>query len=338
MKAILLCAKREYNINTTELVPVCDKMGKSEKRKNKNVSLGTANAANVSSNVSETMGASCSYETEKLHNYSKISVDFDEFMMCEEEFPALPETPCKSPATKQRKTESSEVAILSQLGALSQLINTRSDALENVIGENTRAITSMKEVINENTKQITSVKEAIEFVSAEVNHLKNKYGVMESTLSKVEETCVGHDRRLSQLESYSRRWNLRMHGIPENEREDVRGRVIDVCQHLLPEDKDRLSSAVDTVHRLGRKQPNKNRGIILQFASRFFRDAVWRAAKDSAFLRENNIKISEDLSLADKERRNKLWPAVEKARKDNKRAYFIGSRAFVEGNEIFPPA
>ncbi len=50
------------------------------------------------------------------------------------------------------------------------------------------------------------------------------------------------------------------------------------------------------------------------------------------------MKISEDLSLADKERRNKLWPAVEKARKDNKRAYFIGGRAFVEGIEIFPTA
>ncbi len=114
-----------------------------------------------------------------------------------EEFPALLDTPCKSQAAKQRKTERSDVAILSQLGALSQVIKTRSDSLENMIGENTRAITSMKEVINENTKQITSVKEAIEFLSAEINSLKAKYGVVESTLGKMEQTSVEQDRRLS---------------------------------------------------------------------------------------------------------------------------------------------
>ncbi len=145
-------------------------------------------------------------------------------LLYEEEFPALLDTPCKSQAAKQRKTERSDVAILSQLGALSQVIKTRSDSLENMIGENTRAITSKKEVINENTKQITSVTEAIEFLSAEINSLKAKYGVVESTLGKMEQTSVEQDRRLSQLESYSRRWNLRLHGVPEREQEDVRTR------------------------------------------------------------------------------------------------------------------
>lgn len=103
--------------------------------------------------------------------------------------------------------------MLPQIEALSQLINIWSDSLENVIGENAQAITSMKEVINENTKQITSVKEAIKFMSAEVNHLKTRYGVMESALCKVEEICMEQDRRLLQLESYLRQWNLRLHGI-----------------------------------------------------------------------------------------------------------------------------
>ncbi|KAG1953593.1 hypothetical protein F2P79_009160 [Pimephales promelas] len=168
----------------------------------------------------------------------------------------------------------------------------------------------MKEVINENTKQITSVKEAIEFMSEEVNSLKLKYGVVEAKVGKVDQATNEQERRLAHLESYSRRWNLRFHGVPEKEREDVRQRIIQLCQQLLPEDKDKLPNAIDTVHRLGRKEPNKSRGIICQFASRFFRDAVWRAAKESAFLRENGLKISEDLSPADKERRNKLWPII----------------------------
>ncbi|XP_026101669.1 uncharacterized protein LOC113073003 [Carassius auratus] len=316
-------------------------MGKSEKRKTKNASQATTSPA-IKTNH-EALQASNNLATENLHDYVKTDLQVDaisdEFMLCEEEFPSLLDTPCKSPAAKQRKTNQSEIAdVLSQLGALSQLINTRSDSLEKIIGENTRAITNMKEVINENTKQITSVKEAIEFMSEEVNCLKTKCGAVESKMGKMEQTTSEQERRLAHLESYSRRWNLRIYGVPEKEREDVRLQVIQLCQRLLPEDRDKLPNTIDIAHRLGRKQPNKTRGVIVQFASRFYRDAVWRAAKESTFLRENGLKISEDLSPADKERRNKLWPAVEKARQNNKRAYFIGGRAFVEGIEIFPPA
>jgi hypothetical protein len=53
------------------------------------------------------------------------------------------------------------------------------------------------------------------------------------------------------------------------------------------------------------------------------------------FLRNNNLKLFEDLSPTDREKRNKLWPLVDKARRDNKRAYFVGGRAFVEGTKFF---
>ncbi len=317
-------------------------MGKSEKRKNRN---GPKTAANAIKTVNESASQACQDPlAENMHDYLSQDTESVEFGMCEEEFPcllpSLPETPCKSPAAKQRKTEGGDTsAILSQLGELSRLINNRSDALEKMVGENSRGIASMKESINENTKQISGIKDVIDFMSAEVKDLKVKLGVTESLAKRVELNSRQQEERLLHLETYSRRWNLRVHGVPENEREDVRGKIVDVCQQLLPDAKDKLPDAVDIVHRLGRKRlhDNKPRGIIVQFTSRFQRDAVWRAAKESVFLRNNNLKMSEDLSPADRERRNKLWPAVEKARKENKRAYFVGGRAFVEGVEIFPP-
>lgn len=313
-------------------------MGKSEKRKNRN---GPKTAANAIKTVNESASQACQDPlAENMHDYLSQDTESVEFGMCEEEFPcllpSLPETPCKSPAAKQRKTEGGDTsAIRSQLGELSRLINNRSDALEKMVGENS----SMKESINENTKQISGIKDVIDFMSAEVKDLKVKLGVTESLAKRVELNSRQQEERLLYLETYSRRWNLRVHGVPENEREDVRGKIVDVCQQLLPDAKDKLPDAVDIVHRLGRKRlhDNKPRGIIVQFTSRFQRDAVWRAAKESVFLRNNNLKMSEDLSPADRERRNKLWPAVEKARKENKRAYFVGGRAFVEGVEIFPP-
>lgn len=66
------------------------------------------------------------------------------------------------------------------------------------------------------------------------------------------------------------------------------------------------------------------------------RDGVWRAAKLSEFLRANGFRFTEDLTAFDRERRRLLWPAIEKARKEGKRAHFVGHRAFIEGSEINP--
>ncbi|ROL23476.1 hypothetical protein DPX16_18744 [Anabarilius grahami] len=142
-------------------------------------------------------------------------------------FPPLPQTPSESPLIKQRKIESLDTAgILSQFKELSRLINNRSDALERMVGENARAIASMKEAITENTKQITDVKTAVEFVSAEVNDVKIQLGTMKSQMKNVETKSSEQEKRLSHLEGYTRRWNLRVYGIPEKEREDVRENII----------------------------------------------------------------------------------------------------------------
>lgn len=313
-------------------------MGKSEKRKNKNAYQVKANPANKATPV--TQQGSNKLLSENLYDYLESEMDSADIMPAEVIFPPLPQTPSESPLIKQRKIESLDTAsILSQFKDLSRLINNRSDALERMVGENARAIASMKETISENTKQITDLKTAVEFVSAEVNDVKIQLGTMKSQMKNVETKSSEQEKRLSHLEGYTRRWNLRVYGIPEKEREDVRENIIQVCQQLLPEARDKLPYIVDTVHRLGRKQMSndKPRGIIVQFTSRFYRDAIWQAAKDSQFLRNNNLKISEDLSPTDRENRKKLWPLVEQARRDNKRAYFVGGRAFVNGMEIFPP-
>lgn len=53
-------------------------------------------------------------------------------------------------------------------------------------------------------------------------------------------------QRISELERYSRRWNLRLHGVKEAEKEDVRGKVIEICQSVLPEQNHRLPDVIDT--------------------------------------------------------------------------------------------
>lgn len=165
-------------------------------------------------------------------------------------------------------------------------------------------------------------------------------GTLEKRVVREEGRVDICQQRISDLEKYSRRWNLRLYGVEESEKEDVWQKAIGICQAVLPEQKNRLTDTIDTVHRLGAKRQNdtKSRGIIFQFSTRFCRDAIWKAAKKSSFLRDNSQRFAEDLTKEDRERRNKLWPLIEKARKESKTSYFVGGRAFVNGSEISLPS
>ncbi|KAL1271990.1 hypothetical protein QQF64_031006 [Cirrhinus molitorella] len=63
---------------------------------------------------------------------------------------------------------------------------------------------------------------------------------------------------------------------------------------------------------------------------RHFRDTLWKAAKNSPYLAKHHLRFAEDLSPEDREQRNKLWPLVEKARQQGRRAHFVGPKAYID--------
>lgn len=182
----------------------------------------------------------------------------------------MPITPSKSPAPKKmmytvgsEQTNSNDI-----IASLSALINTRSDNIESMVSAN--------------ALKIKGLKKTIDFVCAEIKDVKNKVCTLEKKMAKEEKRVDTCQQRVSELERYSRRWNLRLYGVEESEKENIRKKAIEVCQAVLPEERSRLADAIDTVHRLGTKQQNDNkpRGIIIQFIARVCRDAVNRRAGD----------------------------------------------------------
>lgn len=138
------------------------------------------------------------------------------------------------------------------------------------------------------------------------------------------------------MERYNRRWNLHLYELPEQEGEDVKQRIMEVCKRITPDSDQDPRIYIDVSHRNGRKEANKNRPVIIRFISRSVRDHVWKSAKGSEFLKIKKMTFGEDLTSKNKELRNKLWPQIEEARKQGKPSYFIGSRAFIDGKEIKP--
>lgn len=60
-------------------------------------------------------------------------------------------------------------------------------------------------------------------------------------------------------------------------------------------------------------------------------------AKNRSFLKENKLRFTEDLHTADEALREKLWPLMEAAKKEGKKAHFAGVRVTIEAKEIRPP-
>lgn len=172
-------------------------------------------------------------------------------------------------------------------------------------------------------------------IRTDMKAVKEKVAYIKQRVEKNEETTLKCFSRVVGLESYWRRWNLRLHGVPESERENVREDIIDICQQILPTLKEKLPDSIDVAYRLGKKRRDdlKPRVIIIRFISLRHKQELWKAAKNCAFLKAKGLRFAEDLSEEDRENRNKLWPKIKKARDDGKTAYFVGGRGFINGIE-----
>ncbi|KAG5845416.1 hypothetical protein ANANG_G00138800, partial [Anguilla anguilla] len=120
--------------------------------------------------------------------------------------------------------------------------------------------------------------------------------------------------RVLELERYKRHWNLRIQGLKEKEGEDTREVVAKLLVKISPSWSPNINHIVDSVHRLGKREENITRHVIIQFTQRTHRDTLWKMTKDSTVCKELGISFLEDLCKADREWHATLWPKIQQAR------------------------
>lgn len=252
--------------------------------------------------------------------------------MADEDFPLLPVTPCKSPSAKkslynpEQCSTSPDNAIIS---TLSKLINERADSLEKLVSENSKKIDG-------NTLKIEGLKKTLDFACSEIKDTQKKMLNVDARLKEEERKVIILQTRVCEMDSYSRWWNMKLHGVAENSTENVKEKAIEVCQKILSDGQNTPPTAIDVAHRLGKSSSDHStpRPIIIRFSLRSYRDAVWKSAKNHPFMRDNKLRFAEDLSQLVKDARLKMWPLIKKARSEGKPAYYIGARAFINGQEV----
>ncbi len=199
-------------------------------------------------------------------------------------------------------------------------------------------ISTIEKTTELSSAKVDSLATSVQQLLADVKIHDERLSGMEKEMQTLKTENAYLRANIAETQRYSRRWSLKMHGLKETDGKDVRRITIDALAKVALKIQDHLDRVVDVVHRLGRKSspPNANpkRAIVILFSMRIYHDEVWRAARNSKFLLDNNLRISELLSPEDKAAREKLWPKVKKAREEGKRAVFRGSFAYIEGKII----
>ncbi|CAM4682817.1 unnamed protein product [Leuciscus chuanchicus] len=154
--------------------------------------------------------------------------------------------------------------------------------------------------LQQNSIMLTSIAKAVEFNAAEIKDCKTQLQSTVRDVSDVKKDNAELMERVLELERYKRRWNLRIRGLKEKEGEDIRVAVADLLVKISRSWSSSINQIVDSVHRIGRREENKTRHVIIQFTQRLHRDALWRMTKDHAICKELRISFIEDLCKADR--------------------------------------
>ena len=119
--------------------------------------------------------------------------------------------------------------------------------------------------------------------------------------------------KIDNLEQSSRKNNIRIVGLQEEENEDIKGKVITLArskmriQNIHHED-------IEDICRLGRKHQGKTRDIRVTFTSNKKKNVFHQARKKIPYDKEEPVYINEDLT----QHRSELFYQARKMRRNNK--------------------
>ena len=136
------------------------------------------------------------------------------------------------------------------------------------------------------------------------------------------------EAEVNATERYSRSYNARFLGMPEETGEQCASVVNDLLRNKLGQS----GQAIENAHRIGKTGGGQPRQIIVRFFSRQTRAEVFRAAR--AGLRQDGIRIVDDLTRVDWQEKRRVQPLMNKLYKENKRPFFRNGRLYAENRPV----
>ena len=188
--------------------------------------------------------------------------------------------------------------------------------------------------------EIRDLQESFSFFSAELSTINDRSTTLRHEITEQQVTMEAQREKIENLQHllnesqrFSRGFNLRFVGIPE-EKDPQKENCIHKIEQLI-EDHLKITVDIENAHRTGRPDPNggKPRHIIAKFLRRPQRMNILRQKNA---LKNAQILVFEDLIFSDLESRRTLRPAAQEAYNRGQKVRFIKGDLFVDGRKFIP--
>lgn len=157
------------------------------------------------------------------------------------------------------------------------------------------------------------------------------YSKTEEKIKQMEKRIEEQENRIQQQEKERRSRNVIIHGIEEKEAnvKELEQNIIQMLHNTLK--LEILLMEIDVIYRLGPKNPQKTRPIMVKFLTQRRAQEV---LKNRRYLKNTKIYVNEDITKEEVEKRRKLVDSMKRFREQGKHAIIKNQKLIVNGKEI----
>ena len=138
-------------------------------------------------------------------------------------------------------------------------------------------------------REIETFKLDLECLKKQQTVLEERVNVLGETVGMNFDHCKDLQFLMDRHEQYSRKSSVRIRGVSEENNEDLESVTLNILQKEIGVVV--TQNEIDIVHRVGRRQENRPRPILIKFLSHKTKEKVMRAKKKAT-----TVKINEDLA------------------------------------------
>ncbi|KAK3109102.1 hypothetical protein FSP39_023080 [Pinctada imbricata] len=179
---------------------------------------------------------------------------------------------------------------LGQFESSLKSVNTEVSGLKKKIDEFESSASFMSEKLDEISKNSKDFSDRIQTISKGTESIRSENIALKANIRGLKEEMENVKERQIELQARSMRENLIFHGIDES----AEGEVEDCEEKIKPfiQDKLQVTKTLEfhRVHRLGKRQPGRTRGMIAKFVNYKDRELVRRILFDCDHGNSENIK------------------------------------------------
>lgn len=110
--------------------------------------------------------------------------------------------------------------------------------------ETLKRLQTLEDAVKENTKTTKNVTDSLEALWGRMEDMSGQVSTLQAEASTLGKASTELRDKVNDMDAYSRRWNLRVAGIPERTGEDMKKIIIDLFGQISPDIADQLALTV----------------------------------------------------------------------------------------------